>query len=388
MSPGRTPSRVCAACRLTLFLISTIVVVATICSVLSVAPAFAEQTRQVYRLNYTDSGISLEIPMVLERREVIFKKEHDFGRRNIVRGALPTGPNEGDFIGFAWDEAERRLYLDLNQNLDLTDDPGGTYEAGADSYYHDFEHVRLKRIYDGATIPYVIDMEFYSERYVETTVNSGWRGEIELNGERWPVAVADNLDGRFGKGDTLILGTFHCSFVPRILMFDDARYDLDFAFEPGEGQPDLILTFAPSQSPLGELTLNGRFVNRLVLKESDDGASLVILNSPSGTAQMPTGEYVVEEVYLKDETTGRSFEADTRARVFITQEKADTLTIGGPLRHKLTVNRWGNALVLSYLLVGAGGESYTDPQQESSKAPGFAIYKGDTRIASGSFEYG
>jgi hypothetical protein len=43
---------------------------------------------------------------------------------------------------------------------------------------------------------------------------------------------------------------------------------------------------------------------------------------------------------------------------------------------------------LSYKLLGAGGESYTPRERARERPPQFAIYKGNTKIASGSFEYG
>ena len=54
-----------------------------------------------------------------------FRKEPDFGKDKVVRSALRIGPGKNDFMGFAVNLTRRSLYLDLNQNLDLTDDPDG-----------------------------------------------------------------------------------------------------------------------------------------------------------------------------------------------------------------------------------------------------------------------
>jgi hypothetical protein len=64
------------------------------------------------------------------------------------------------------------------------------------------------------------------------------------------------------------------------------------------------------------------------------------------------------------------------------------LNVGGPLTNSVIASRHGQDLRLDYRLVGTGGETYQLANQDRSKPPEFAIYKGDKKIASGKFEFG
>jgi hypothetical protein len=72
--------------------------------------------------------------------------------------------------------------------------------------------------------------------------------------------------------------------------------------------------------------------------------------------------------------------------ITVDANKPAVLKIGGPLKQSVKVKRQGGVLVLSYELVGLGGETYTSRKRTST--PTFAVYKGDDALASGSFEYG
>jgi len=391
------------------------------------------------------------VPVDTEGKEVVFKREPDFGRRKILRGALPVGPEETDFIGFAWDKAEGKLYLDLNQNLDLTDDPDGIRRTSARGFFQRFQNVHVELTVAGVRIPYVLDIEFYGPSAPSVCVRSGWQSEVELNGKKWLFGVVDNLDGTIGgipsakeptdlsdladfasllgvsSGDVLILRSAEGSgespvqtspaasrlpvpipafldqisdpdrfSVPQRLSFDGASYDLAFAFEPSETQTELVATFTEAATPTGELRITGQFIKRLVLEQDvRDGLSLVVLDSPDASVSLPEGEYLTKRVDVQDAHSNRLLRAEPHdSRVIIGARESANLKIGGPLSHDLSVDRRGRTLELSYLLLGAGGESYTDPDpnaqflQDGGRAPRFTIYRAGQQIASGSFEYG
>ncbi len=56
------------------------------------------------------------------------------------------------------------------------------------------------------------------------------------------------------------------------------------------------------------------------------------------------------------------------------------------MRNIVQVKRSGGCLILDYKLLGRGGESYYC--SEEHRSPGFVVYKGQSQIASGQFEYG
>lgn len=419
--------------------------------IVSLLPPLADaaQTKHVFRLQHKETGFSLQVPIDIEGKEVVFKKEPDFAGRAITRGALQTGRDESNFIGFAWDKREGELYLDLNQNLDLTDDP--VYRSNPAQPFQRFQNVKLTLTVGELSVPYVIDFDFFGPFGPSASVRSGWQSEIELNGKKWLLAVVDNMDGIIGKipsfeepsnlsdpfdftsllglpgSDVLVLKTGDAPEevaedkpagtdlfpvpmpgffeemsdpdrfpVPQRLSFDGASYDLAFAFEPGETQTELVATFTESDAPTGELRIGGQFIKRLVLEEdARDGLSLVILDSPDATVTIPGGEYSTERVDLEDTRSGRLLRAEPYdSRVVIVANKSALLNVGGPLKHDLSVDRRGRTLELTYALAGAGGENYTDPEptapflQSTERKPKFYIYRGDTTIASGSFEYG
>lgn len=366
------------------------------------AHAATAQTKHVFRLQYRDTGFYLNSPVNLESMEVIFKKEPDFGRRKIVRGALQIGQAESDFIGFAWDEAQCELYLDLNQNLDITDDPDGVYECDPGKYYQNFKRICIERDYGGVTVPYVIDLRIDRGSSPRVFVRSGWEGEIELNGKRWAAAVADNMDGNIDSSDRLILnihkdeaGVSEAMLntgdlsVPQRLSIDGHSYEPAFAFEPGETRTELVATFTESAVPMGELKIAGQSIKWLLLEQDgSDGSPLVVLDEPNDSVAVPVGEYYRQRIYLDSRGPRGLFRAYRYDTVHVAANRPVQLNVGGPVKHELTVRRWGNTLHLNYLLAGLGGENYTvrwlNPQEQVQ----FAVYKADTKIASGAFEYG
>ena len=91
-----------------------------------------------YPLKYRASGESESFSLPLDKSEVRFKKEPAY-EGEVVRSLLAVAPGGGEFIGFACDLQAKKLYLDLNRNLDLTDDPGGMFESNGDNWGCSFE---------------------------------------------------------------------------------------------------------------------------------------------------------------------------------------------------------------------------------------------------------
>jgi len=142
---------------------------------------------------------------------------------------------------------------------------------------------------------------------------------------------------------------------------------------------------APEEnSSLGQVRIEGQYIERLILQ---GGGEHKWFDQPGETISLAPGEYRLWEVHLEGEYVcnayGRGVYDD-----FITVDanKPAVLKIGAPLKQSVKVKRQGGVLVLSYELVGIGGETYTSRKRTST--PTFAIYKGDKEIASGAFEYG
>ena len=142
-------------------------------------------------------------------------------------------------------------------------------------------------------------------------VRSLWEGGVELNGQKWYLAVIDGLNGRIGPAASLTnvsarmvlrpweqrqepslwwhaslakihslshvkLVTFPYRYagdaevydafnLPENLFFQDRAYHLDYHTEGSNGRANLAVTFNPAQPALGKLHVNGEYFRRVVL---------------------------------------------------------------------------------------------------------------------------
>jgi hypothetical protein len=250
-----------------------------------------------------------------------FKKAPVFNGHNVFRGFFCFGTDTNQFIPFAWDDEQRKLYVDANRNGDLTDDAPGGYTA-ADRSLELFRGVRLEFTSPQGTYQVLVDAHVFGQPVllaggqapkprVFLYVRSLWEGGVELNGKKWYVAVIDGLNGRIGPGtsltnvsDRMVLRPWeqrqepflwwHASLakvhslahvklvtlpyryasnaevydafnLPENLFFQDRAYHLDYHTESSNGTANLAVTFNPVQPALGKLRVNGEYFRRVVL---------------------------------------------------------------------------------------------------------------------------
>jgi hypothetical protein len=350
-----------------------------------------------FLLHYAEKNVSLSSVINAGKQEVKFRKEPAFGKDQVLRRALQIGPNKNDFIGFAVDLTRRTLYLDLNQNLDLTDDPDGVYQGQGGRAYASFANVRLNLRKNGVVRSYLLDPFYFYGRgdagYI--AVKSSYQGEIELYGQKYWVEVQDNLDGVVNRQDQFSIAVsaeagragYRPMPVATKLFLSGHQYQLNFTFEAGPGVSPLIANVTEISSPLGELVIDGQFIRRLVL-EGDAG--LAILDSPTQPIFLPVGKYFVQAVYLQSALSKPALTSNvSRMPQFsVTAGTPYHLRVGGPLESSVTATASGNFLKLSYVLKGVGDEQYSVSNQNSGKPPGIAIYQGDRQLAAGNFQFG
>jgi len=137
-------------------------------------------------------------------------------------------------------------------------------------------------------------------------------------------------------------------------------------------------------STMGELKLEGKYIERLVLQRRNGRTQR--LDHPAETIKLPVGEYRLLETHLIDGYSCRSSRTPSGDWVTIAEGKPAVLKFGAPLRQTVKVKRQGNVLLLNYELLGGGGETYTN--SDRSKPPTFTIYKWDKEITSDEFKYG
>lgn len=134
-------------------------------------------------------------------------------------------------------------------------------------------------------------------------------------------------------------------------------------------------------SALGELKLEGKYIERLVLRRKDGHTER--FDRPAATIKLPVGEYRLLEAHLKH---GYWFHFLSRDWVTVDEDKPAVLKVGAPLKQTVKAQRRGRILILNYELLGVGGEIYTG--RDRSKPPTFTVYKGDKEITSDKFEFG
>ena len=359
----------------------------------------ATPDQYVCRLKHRISGFSLGLSAQVPARPVTFKGLPDFGTREIVHGALSMTNDRKEHIRFAWDQAGGKLHVDLNRNLDLTDDPAGVFESERRGRHQEFSGVPLSITDESVTREYVVDvtmLKYPGRLRGSVYVRSGWEGDIELHGQKWRLSVVDNLDGFFGPGDMLVLrrnGAY--SFpdcpaadqfqMPERISFGGHHYGLAVAFERDDAGSQIVATLTETQPRLGIVKIDGRFVRRLTLR---NGSRTAILDSPGASVSVPAGSYGPPEVYLDAGPAVGPLRARGSTSLTVRADKPSPLKLGGPLSNTVAVAKRGSMLTLRYKLLGVGDESYEAAKGSRDTPPRFAVQWGGLRIASGSFEYG
>lgn len=133
-----------------------------------------------------------------------------------------------------------------------------------------------------------------------------------------------------------------------------------------------------------QLDINGGHIEKLELLNKT--GRVFEFDHPGSSVTLPAGQYRVRRVGLKGGFVG--FGQMTADDIWFTLEpdKPHELKVGAPLTLGVEATRRGSCLTLDYALNDASGRKYVDAQ--SAELPAFAIYSGDKKVGSGSFEYG
>ena len=398
---------------------------------------------QSINLEYRDLGYSVGtwmIPITLQSAP--FKKEPDLGRRKVYRGTLKFGDSMEDFAPFVWDQAQGKLYLDLNRNQDLTDDGVLACTGQINTSVETFGRVRMPFKTPLGMEQVAVDLFFTDFRATLTAYAMAyycWEAKVTQGGQEWQLALVDNLAGKIGSAESgsLIIrswadrgkpidaqgGLLDClPFTPNVF-FGQRACRLDCALAQQDNKIKYRLTLTERAEQLGELRLTGQYIHRLILSRAGlagapgsgnaaQGAlarrygaaglrtatpaqtSLtVILDSPGPVVKIPVGSYQYQLSLKQGGVEARpllgNYAGNSRPLVVGATNTA-TLAAGGPLTNSVAVTQHGRSLALNYQLLGAQGEAYQ--LQGPRKEPRFTIYRpgksGDKKLASGAFQFG
>ncbi len=358
-----------------------------------------------------------------------FQKEPDTAGRKVSRGSLYFGARSEQATSFLWDYTKGKLYLDLNRNRDLTDDPEGTLSCPVSRfnyYYQSFTNAPLKVTTPRGTCPLSVDLNLYAPEggriSGSAALRSYWEAKIRLNGQDYQVGKADEPSklGLDNEGFLLLRpwnqraqpwdlnnGYLDAFEYSQNLFFDGHAYRVDCSFLQQDEKPRFKISFREKEVQLGELKLTGEFIDRLVLTatrknsaptQNDNAgetqlAFTVVLDRPGTLVKVPVGEYRQSRVLVKSGGTSayndsRYGSAQPTVRVTVGASNPPALAIGGPLTNSVSVGTRDRQLSMSYQLVGGGGETYQLTAVDRSRPPKFRVYKDGKVIHSGQFEFG
>jgi hypothetical protein len=370
-----------------------------------------------------------------------FSKEPVYAGANVFRGRLRLGNDTNAFVPFAWDISQRRLYLDLNRNRNLTDDPAGVFTAEAGGLQL-FRGIHLEFPSKAGPYQVMVDAHVFEQGgqggdvRVFLYVRSLWDGALELNGKKWYVAVIDRPDGRLGPAlaaneisDRMLLRpwaqrdkpclwwhatlphihdlshvklvtfpyryagnaeVFDAFNLPSNLFFDGHAYRLDCRIERPAARAGLALSFQRFQTPLGKLHLGGGFIRRIVL---DSGASpdglAAVLDAPAADVEVPVGVYARQLVLLQREGGTNIAVGLGTNRLAVTETSEASLQAGGPLQNKVEIaSAVGQRVSLQYRLSNAGDLGFHLVIHDEKAPPQLSIRQDGAEVGRGKFEFG
>jgi hypothetical protein len=330
-------------------------------------------------------------------RETPFAKEPAIAGGKVLRGMLDPGAGNTNEVAFLLDRSAGKLYLDLNRNLDLTDDPSGVFsrQDNGNNYSLTFTNIHLPRLTQFGVQPFLMDLVFYTYGNVSchAALRSFWQGKVTLQGADWQIGWLDNQflllrpwSERY-KAFALNSGSLDTVPFTEKLFFGTRAYRLECTPLNGGSKRRLQVSFTPQKTELADLRITGRFVERVLLT---GGPYTVVLTHPGGVVKVPVGNYSPAKVCVKSGDCEASLSEQVRSaggRLTVSAKRSATLIAGGPLTNSVAVARRGRNLWMNYQLLGEGG-AYELVKQDRSHPPEFTAYLGDKKVASGKFEFG
>lgn len=192
-----------------------------------------------------------------------FAKEPDFEGRQVVRGLAPCAERQADCMAYIWDAEKQRLYLDINNNRDLTDDPAGVIQSHRQGKRSQNFQKEISCIRGSLSHKYCIKAhldQWTPSRVLQVfTVTSGYSGQIEIGGEKWHIEVVEFLNGKSDREDRFHIFpclpdqdyTFGSGMpLPKGLFIDGCFHHCNYELAADANQPNKMrLSLTPGEAP-------------------------------------------------------------------------------------------------------------------------------------------
>jgi hypothetical protein len=300
------------------------------------------------------------------------------------------------------------LYVDLNRNQDLTDDPVWSAEPRREKQPQGFPG--NEQIFQGIKFaiptadgprPLAADLRVWTYQGQAGFIllqHSYWQGRLTLQGQEWQFGLIEQpnqhagltpsalllrpwehrnrpLEGPQGQADMIPLTTDLC------LLGQGYRVRWQYMAAGGAPRYRLELTEKPLET--ADLRIQGSVVRRIVFSDTR-GNVRTVLDAPGPLARMPVGEHRLEALWLQGEKNlAKGLRLPEEPAVRIQAGKTNTLTVGGPLTNTIRATLTGRRLALEYRLVGARGMEYALSNGNGRSPTTWSIYRGDKKLASG-----
>lgn len=392
------------------FLISIIFIL--ILSGMSAAGMITTSTleNQIFFLEPKDSGGTARIYYDLNTSFGIdFKKTpEDMKSGKIYYHILKPGTDESHSVPMAWNKDKGLLYIDVNGNMDITDDPGNRHESSERGRpnYANFNNVTIPVIINDETVDYNCNFTFYdynrgfSRFYV--FVQNSWSEDIILGNEKVTLTISDNLDGELKKdkseyntdrfsiyfnnenfeGNPVIFSDL--SFSDSLYLRDTA-WNVKYEFVPLDNDVYLKATFEKKSPETASINLPGKYIRQIQF----DGTWFALYPRPPEKITIPAGSYPERKVVLQKAGSDKSALSDDSGRISTFDPGTSiTLKTGGPLSPMINYQQDSSRITFSYQLKGIGGETYSPVNIDYSSPPRLEIYSGDELIQSAAFQFG
>gem|GEM_PF-544593 len=346
--------------------------------------------------------INIEIPANVGSE---FKKEPFTDKGKIFRGVLRIGDDKNP-IPFALYASKRALCLDLNRNLDLTDDPqypAKPYAYSTPNYLHFVFHIPLK--IDDTSTSYLINIMFYLQQngfWGFANIHSRWEELGDIYGKKYKFIMADDMDGRidlngrdfffiipeddpYGEEILYKSTSNRTKTRPDILFLNGHAFKFSAEFAKQDNKPCVKVTFRETPIETETVQIAGKYIKCLYLS----GSNLIIQDSPGKEIHIPVGRYPQARAIIGDDKSKFTATSDISLHNFdVAKGKPVTLAVGAPLKSIVDASQSGRYLNLSYRLVDNNNNDYTFITKEPIQPPRAAIYLNGREIQSGNFEYG
>ena len=326
-----------------------------------------------------------------------FLKEPALSEEHVSRGLLQFDNDTNNAIAVIWDQPKQKLYVDLNRDLDLTDDPAGVFTSTNKGLQQVFTNVTLPVKTPAGLHPATLDLHLFTAEegkwaQVQLHSRSLWQAKVALDGKEWQVAAVDQLFGREGPvaAKFLLLRPW-AARTNRVSVYDAASgsvrfpnqlfllghaFHLERRFETQDGTSVCKLDLTPQQPPLVELKVSGEALDYGVF--CDTNGYTLLISEPPAALMIPQGTYTASTVWLK-KGSAQAFRLNAPPLV-VKATAATNLVLGGPLTNSVILARSGRRLVMDYQLKGADGGPYRLAQAGPQVPPEFTVFRDGKKV--------